>query len=98
MRRSLQWLQPTGAYLWRMLSGMPLEAAPPADGGRPAPAYKRPPRDTVPQAASNPLAQIRWDYLELRAEWCGWRARRALGREFREVERQVLAEQDAGEA
>jgi hypothetical protein len=52
----------------------------------------------VPQAASNPLAQIRWDYLELRAEWCGWRARRALGREFREVERQVLAEQDAGEA
>jgi hypothetical protein len=51
----------------------------------------------VSQAARNPLAQIRWDYLELRAEWRGWRERRALGREFREVERQVLAEHDAGE-
>jgi hypothetical protein len=36
--------------------------------------------------------------MELRAEWCRWRVRRALGREFREVERQVLAEHDVGEA
>ena len=61
------------------------------------PGYKRPPRDTVPQPPSNPLAEIRWDYLELRAEWRRWRVRRALGRDFREVERQVLAEHDAGE-
>ena len=65
--------------------------------GRPTPGYKRPTRDTVPQPPSNPLAEIRWDYLELRAEWRRWRVRRALGREFREVERQVLAEHDAGE-
>ena len=97
MRHSLQWLQPTGAYLWRMLSCMPREGVPRADGGRPTPGYKRPPRDTVPQPPSNPLAEIRWDYLELRAGWRRWRVRRALGREFREVERQVLAEHDAGE-
>jgi len=51
----------------------------------------------VPQPPSNPLAEIRWDHLELRAGWRRWRVRRALGREFREVERQVLAEHDAGE-
>lgn len=35
------------------------------------------------------------DFRALRAEWRAMRVRRALGREFREVERQVLAEHDA---
>lgn len=41
------------------------------------------------------MTEILFDFRALRAEWRAMRVRRALGREFREVERQVLAEHDA---
>jgi hypothetical protein len=98
MRRSWQWLQPTGAHLWRLLSGMPAGSVPRTGAGRFTPGHQRPPRNTAPQPPSNPLTEILWDFRELRAEWREVRVRRALGREFREVERQVLAEHDAPES
>lgn len=97
MRRSLHWLRPAGAYLWRCLSGMPPAGVTRADAGWSAPGPRRLPGDTVPRPG-NPLTGILFDFRELRTEWREMRVRRALGREFREVERQVLAEQDAGES
>ena len=91
-----EWLQPTGAYLWRLLSGMPPRGAPRADAGWSAPARRRLPLDTAPRPPSNPLTEILWDFREIRAEWREVRVRRALGRVLREVERQVLAEHDPG--
>jgi hypothetical protein len=41
------------------------------------------------------LTEILFDFRAVRAEWREMLVRRALGREFREVERQVLAEHDA---
>ena len=98
MRRSLPWLRPMGTYLWRMLSGMPPEGVPGTGAGWPAPGRRRPPRDTAPRPPGNPFTEIRRDFRELRAEWHELRVRQALGREFREVERQVLAEHEAGES
>jgi hypothetical protein len=98
MRRSLQWLQPTGAYLWRLLGGVPPENVPRTDAGWFTPGHQRPPRDTAPRPPSNPLTEILWDFREIRAEWREARVRRALGAELREVERQVLAGHDAGES
>jgi hypothetical protein len=95
MRRFLQWLQPAGAYFWRYLSGMPPEGAPPAHPGLSIPSHRRRPPDSALQPSGNPLTEILLDFRELRAGWREMRVRRALGREFREVERQVLAEHDA---
>jgi len=96
MRRARQWLQPTGAYLWRLLSGMPPGGAPRAGAAWSAPERRRLPLDTAPRQSRNPLTEILWDFRESRAEWRQMRVRRALGRELREVERQVLAEHDPG--
>lgn len=98
MRHSREWLQPTAAYVWRMLSGMPPEGVPRTDAGSLAPGHQRPPRNTAPRPPSSPLTEMLGDFRELRAEWREVRVRRALGRELREVERQVLAEHDAGES
>jgi hypothetical protein len=96
MRRSRPWLQPTGAYLWRLLSGMPPGGVPRTDAGWSAPPRRKLPQDAAPRRPSNPLTEILWDFREIRAEWREVRVRRALGRELREVERQVLAEHDPG--
>jgi len=98
MRRSLEWLRPAGAYLWRCLGGMPPEGGPRADAGWFAPGRQRRPPGTAPRPSGNPLAELIWDCREFRAEWRERRVRRALGRELRDVERQVLAEQDMGES
>jgi hypothetical protein len=104
MRRFLEWLQPAGAYAWRWLGGMPPEGAPRAGAARPAlragaerPGHQTPPPGRAPPLPSKIIAEICWDLRDLRAEWHQLQVRRALGREFREVERQVLAEHDAGE-
>jgi len=91
----MQWLRPTGAYLWRYLSGMPPEGVPRADAGWSAPRHRRLPPNIAPPPSGNPLTEILFDFRALRAGWRAMRVRRALGREFREVERQVLAEHDA---
>jgi hypothetical protein len=96
MRRLRQWLQPTGAYAWRWLSGMPPGGLPRADTERFTLRNKTLPRDSAPRQPSNLIAELRWDLRELRAEWHQLRVRRALGREFRDVERQVVAEHDRG--
>ena len=62
------------------------------------PGHGRRPRDTAPRPSGNPLSEILFDFRELRTEWREMRVRRALGREFREVERQVLAEHDVPES
>jgi len=98
MGRAREWLQPTAAYLWRLLSGMPPEGAPRTGAGWSAPSRRRLPQDSAPRQPSNPFTEIRWDFREIRAEWRELRVRRALGRELRDVERQVLAEHDPGES
>lgn len=98
MRRFLQWLQPAGAYAWRWLGGMPAVAAPRPGAARSAPRRTAPPPGTVPPLPTSIIAEIRWDLRELRAEWCELRVRRALRRELREVERQIVAEHDAGQS
>jgi hypothetical protein len=98
MRRAQEWLQPTGAYLWRLLSGMPPGGGPRTGAGWSAPSRRTLPQDTAPRQPTNPLAEILWDFREIRAEWRQLRVRRALGRELANVERQVLAEQDPGES
>jgi hypothetical protein len=97
MRRFLRWLQPTGAYAWRWLGGMPPAGLPRVDAEEFALGREKLPRRTAPPPPSNLAAEICWDFRELRAEWRELRVRRALGREFREIERQVLAEYDARE-
>jgi hypothetical protein len=102
MRRFLQWLQPAGAYAWRWLGGMPAGDAPRADAGwparadvgQPAPGHEAPPPGTAPPLPGKIVAEIRWDLRELSAELHDLLVRRALGREFRDVERQILAEHD----
>jgi hypothetical protein len=103
MRRFLEWLQPAGAYAWRWLGGMPPGGAPRADAARPAPRADRgrpgqeaPPPGPALSLPSKIVAEVRWDLRDLHAEWQQLRVRRALGREFRDVERQVLTEHDAG--
>ena len=71
------------------------EGVPQADAGWSAPRHRQLPPNIAPQPSGNPLAEILFDFRTLRAEWRAMRVRRALGREFREVERQVLAEHDA---
>ncbi|HEY7430389.1 MAG TPA: hypothetical protein VH641_06605 [Streptosporangiaceae bacterium] len=98
MRSFRHWLRPTGSYAWRWLSGVPRDGeAGPAAGGF-TPAHPALPPDVAPPPSGNLLAEIRWDARQLRAEWHELRVRRALGREYRGIERQVLAEQDPGES
>jgi hypothetical protein len=96
VRRSSPWLQPTAAYVWRLLSGMPPYGAPGTEAGQVAPGHTTVRRDIPPRPAGSPIAEILFDVREVRAEWREWRIRRALGREFRDVEREVLTEHDRG--
>jgi len=52
-------------------------------------------KTTAPGPASSLAAEVRGDVRSFRAELSELRVRRSLGRELREVERQVLAEHDA---
>jgi len=95
MRRSLQRLRPAVAGLWRYLSGIPPEALPRAGAGPLASCRTSLPPGVASPPPGHPIAEIIWEFRQLRAEWHELRVRRALGREFREVERQVVAEHDA---
>jgi hypothetical protein len=68
-----------------------------ADAGSFTPARRELPEDIAPKPSGSFIAEIRWDVRQLRNEWHQLRVRRALGREFRGVERQILTEQDTDE-
>lgn len=97
MREFRQRLQPTRIPVWRWLSGMTFGGVPRAGAGSFTPARRELPEDIAPKPSGSLIAEIRWDVRQLCSEWRQLRVRRALGREFRGVERQILTEQDTGE-
>jgi hypothetical protein len=96
-RTVLRWLQMPGVAAWRWFTGQPLDGVPRTDAGWFTKGHKALDRDAAPRPPASLAAEVRRDVQGFRIERCEAQVRRDLGREFREVERQVLAEDDPRE-
>jgi hypothetical protein len=94
----LRWLQMPGVLAWRWISGKPLDGVPRTDAGWFTEGHKVLDRDTAPRPPGSLPAEVRGDVRMFRTEWRDAQVRRALGRELREVEHQVMAEDDPPES
>jgi hypothetical protein len=94
----LRWLQIPGVIAWRWFTGKPLDGVSRTDAGWFTYGHKVLDRDGAPQPPGSLSAEVGGDAQGFRTELRELRVRRALGREFREVERQVLAEDDPDES
>jgi hypothetical protein len=83
-----------GVIAWRWFTGKPLDGVPRTDAGWFTPGHKDLNPDAAPRPPGTLSAEVRGDVQDFQAELRDLRVRRALGREFRQVERQVLAEHD----
>jgi len=91
---ALRWLQMPGVIAWRLSTGKPLDGVPRSDATWFTSGTKALDRGAAPRPAGSLIAEIRGDVRGFRTELRELRARRALGRE---VERQILTEQDPDE-
>jgi hypothetical protein len=86
-----------GVIAWRWFTGKPLYGVPRTDAGWFTYGHKVLDRDAAPRPPESLNAEVRGDSRRFRTELRELQVRRALGREFQEVERQVLTEQDPDE-
>ena len=91
-------LRAPGTFAWRWFTGQPLDGVPRTDAGWFTHGHKALPRDSAPQPPGSLIDEVSGDLRTLRAEWRELRVRRALGRELRQVEREVVAEQGTDES
>lgn len=94
----VRWPQALAVLAWRWFTGQPLDGLPRSDAGWFTRGHKALDRDSAPQPPSTLTGEVERDVRGLRAEWGELRVRRALCRELKDVERQVLAEDDPGGA
>lgn len=94
----LRCLRASGRFAWRWFTGWPLDGVPRTDAGWFTHGSKTLDKTTAPRPANSLAAEVRGDVRSFRTELSELRVRRSLGRELREVERQVLAEHDAEES
>jgi hypothetical protein len=94
----LRWLRVPGVIAWRWFTGKPLDGVPRTDEGCFTYGHKVLDRDAAPRPPESLNAEVRGDARRFRTELRELRVRQELGREFRKVERQVLAEHDPGES
>jgi hypothetical protein len=89
------WLHVPGVIAWRWFTGQPLDGVPRTDAGWFTSGHKALNRDAAPRPAGPLSAEVRGDVENFQTELRDLRVRRVLGRELRQVERQVLAEHDS---
>jgi hypothetical protein len=82
--------------IWRFFTGQPLVGVTRTDAGWFTRGHKTLDRDSAPKPPGTLVGEVGRDMRNLRAEWGELRVRRALGRELKDVERQVLCEDDPG--
>jgi hypothetical protein len=86
-----------GVIAWRWFTGQPLDGVARTNAGWFTRGHKALDRGGAPQPPGSLGAEVRGDARGFRTELRELQVRRALGREFQEVERQVLTEQDPDE-
>jgi hypothetical protein len=94
----LRWLQMPAVIGWRWFTGQPLDGVPRTDAGWFTKGHKPLDPDTAPRPPESLAAEVRRDVQGFRTERREAQVRRSLGREMREVERHVLAEDDPRES
>jgi hypothetical protein len=83
-----------GRFAWRWFTGQPLDGVARTDAGWFRPGYTELRRSEVPAPPETLGTEVRRDLRKFRADLGELRVRRALGRELRVTERQVMDEED----
>jgi hypothetical protein len=94
----LRWLRALGVLAWRWLPASHSMACHSPTRAGFTRGHKALDPDSAPQPPGTLAGEVRRDIRGLLAEWGELRVRRALGHELKDVERQVLAEDDPGGA
>jgi hypothetical protein len=87
-----RWLSLPGKLAWRWFTGKALDGRPRTDAGWFTEGHKALSPESRPQPSSSLTAEVRGDLRALRTEWRELRVRRALGRWFRDTERQIAGD------